>query len=232
MKIDLSQVEPSSGGGELIPHGTIARAVINVRPGGAAQDPLLKLSRDGSKLMLDMELTIIEGPWTRRKVFDYITVAGGSEKNMNISQASLRAIIDVHHNLHRDDHSPNANAIRQAFDTDQLTGMTCCIKIGIEEEAGYDPKNRVVAYIEPGDGNYLQPGQIQEKLPPTPLKGPQASPGAPQAPAAAWQAQAAPQAAPAAPAPAPQPQPAPAPQPVQQAVQQPAPPAGGGYTWG
>src|SRR5262249_27701857 len=58
--------------GDLIPDGTFAKLRMNVRPGGTngavpMDAGLLKASRSSDAKMLDCELTVVEGPFVRRK---------------------------------------------------------------------------------------------------------------------------------------------------------------------
>src|SRR5437870_4332538 len=48
---------------DLIPHGTIATVQIKVRPGTAGEGGWLKRSKDGNSEALDLELTVIGGPY-------------------------------------------------------------------------------------------------------------------------------------------------------------------------
>jgi len=207
---NLNEAEKSEAKAALIPDRTVARAVLQIRPGGAGEGGWFKQSRAGD-LMLDADFTIEAGPFARRHVFNNMMVTGNPTA-VSITMRELRAIVEGHYDLHPDDMSPDAQAKRANASPETMQGMSCCIMVGIEPaKDGYEAKNTIKAVLTKADRQYLAPGQ----------EPPAASPSAPQAPAAAWQAQAAPQAATAAPAPAPQPQPAPAPQ----------PPAGGGYGW-
>jgi hypothetical protein len=61
---------------------------------------LLKASKDHSVRMLDCEMTVIEGPFARRKVWQMYTVQGGKldDKGVSIgwkiSKSAFRAMID------------------------------------------------------------------------------------------------------------------------------------------
>ena len=155
---DLNTAEQSTGGGsELIPDGTVARAMVTIRPGGAGEGGWLKESRSGS-LMLDTEWTITEGKYAKRKVWAYMTITG-SEKGASITRQQLRALVEGHFGLKADDMSEAAQAKRRVS-IDQLSGMEGCVLIGIEKGTdGYADKNRIKAVIAPGEGKYIAAGQ-------------------------------------------------------------------------
>jgi len=151
---DLNEAEASTGAtsGEPIPDGTVARAVLAIRPGGAGDGGWCKTSKAGD-LMLDCEFTLADGPFARRKVWTNMMVTG-SEKAVAITKRHLRAIVEGHHGLRPDDLSEAAQAKRRVQIAD-LTGMECCILIGIETQPGYAPKNTLKAVIAPGEGKFI-----------------------------------------------------------------------------
>lgn len=155
---DLNTAEQSTGGGsELIPDGTVARAIVTIRPGGAGEGGYCKEARSGN-LMLDTEWTITEGKYARRKIWAYMTITG-SEKGQQITRQQLRALVEGHFGIKADDMSEAAQAKRRVS-IDQLSGMEGCILIGVEKGTdGYADKNRIKAVIAPGEGKYIAAGQ-------------------------------------------------------------------------
>src|SRR6516162_9264324 len=82
---------------ELIPHGTIATVQMRIRPGNAGEDGLLKRSARGDCEMLDLEFVVVDGPYTRRKFWENMILAGatdGHDKADEISRGRLRTIIE------------------------------------------------------------------------------------------------------------------------------------------
>lgn len=154
---DLNEAEASTGqgSGEPIPDGTVARAILAIRPGGAGDGGWCKTSRAGD-LMLDCEFTLADGPFARRKVWTNMMVTG-SEKAVAITKRQLRAVVEGHHGLRPDDMSEPAQAKRRVQIAD-LTGMDCCVLIGVEVQPGYSPKNTIKAVIAPGEGKYVARG--------------------------------------------------------------------------
>jgi hypothetical protein len=156
-QFDLNDADTGGGGGGLIPAGTVARAGFLIRPGGAGDGGLFKTSRSGD-LMLDVEWTILEGPFAKRKVWDNMMVTG-SEKAVAVTKKTLRALVEGHYGIRPDDMSENAKAARRV-NLANLSGFVGCISIGIESQEGYEPKNRVKFLLTPGEDKFLAPGQI------------------------------------------------------------------------
>lgn len=153
---DLNAADTGGGqGGALIPDGTVARAILSVRPGGAGEGGWLKTSAAGG-LMIDSEWTITEGPYAKRKVWKYLSL---SEKAAPITMKQLRAAIEGHHGIKPDDMSEAAQAKRRVS-LDQLNGIEACIMIGIEAaKDGYEAKNTIKAVLAPGETKFLSRGQ-------------------------------------------------------------------------
>jgi hypothetical protein len=173
---------------ELIPQGTIATVSIHIRPGNAGEDGLLKRSKDGACEMLDLEFTIIDGPFKGRKFWQYMVQAGttdGHAKAVDISRGTLKAILDSALGLKPDDVSPQARAAR-TVETKQFERMTFIAKIGIEKGAAkndgsgsfWDDKNTLDGVVTP-DKKEWHP---IEQPPPFDTSGSGGSGGGPAAP--------------------------------------------------
>jgi hypothetical protein len=82
---------------ELIPHGTIATVQLTIRAGNAGEDGLLKRSKDGMCEMLDCEFIVVDGPYTKRKFWERMILAGttdGHAKAAEVSRGRLRTILE------------------------------------------------------------------------------------------------------------------------------------------
>ena len=142
---DYTDAQPQRDG-ELIPDGTVATLELQIRPGNAGEEGLLRRSQDGLCEMLDVEFTVVDGPFAKRKFWERFVLAGTSDghaKAAEISRGKLRAILELARGIKPDDVSPQARAARtvplKTFD-----GMRFIGKIGIEK--GKDKGN--------GGGNY------------------------------------------------------------------------------
>ena len=133
MAYDYSDAPPSQF--EVIPHGTTATLVIHIRAGDIGEDGLLTRSKDGGCEMLVSELTIADGPYKGRKLFERWILAGttdGHAKSANINRSTLKAILDSALGLKPDDLSPQARAAR-TVSLKQFEGMSFIGRIGIEK---------------------------------------------------------------------------------------------------
>lgn len=141
---------------QLIPDGTIARAVLTLRPGGHGDGGWCKQAKSGA-LMLDAEWTVTDGKFAKRKVWRTMMITG-NDTAVGITMRQLRAAIEGHYGIKPDDMSPEAQAKRN-ITIDQLNGIEACIQIGIESSDGYPDKNTIKAVIPPGDKRFLAKGQ-------------------------------------------------------------------------
>ena len=138
-------------GGELIPAGTVAPVVMTLRSGGSAADPMLRQSQSSDALMLDVEFTITEGDFARRKIWQLITVDGGSRdengnsKGGQIGRAWLRAAIESSKGIAPTDNSPAAQQARRVNGYQDFDGLSFLAKIGVQKDKTgvYSDKNTI-----------------------------------------------------------------------------------------
>ena len=85
---------------DLIPNGTIASVTMKLRPGGAGEGGWLKRSKNGECSMLDVEFTVLDGEFVRRKFWANMILEGttpGHAQAASISRSTLRAILESPH---------------------------------------------------------------------------------------------------------------------------------------
>lgn len=171
------QMAPS---GDLIPDGTYAKVKLTIRPGGVngagpMDAGLLKQSQSSDAKMLDCELTVMVGPFARRKFWQNFTVAGGKldekgqSKGWNISKSAFRAMIDSALGLDPKDMTDGAKAKRTIQGLKQLDGIEFACRIMIEPatDARYKDQNKIANIVLPGDVHYgaIMGGQVVEAEP-------------------------------------------------------------------
>jgi hypothetical protein len=125
---------------DLIPVGTIATVQLRIRPGGAGEDNLLKRSAKGDCEMLDLEFVILDGPYTKRKIWEYWILAGttpGHTEAAERNRGTLRCVLESARNIHPNDMSDEARKRRRA-DLKDFDNIICIVKTGIEKGK---PKN-------------------------------------------------------------------------------------------
>jgi hypothetical protein len=152
MTIDLNE---ASGQREfdLVPADTIVTLAIKVRGGGAGPDGALKRSKDGRSEGLDLELTVCDGPFTKRKLWTLLTLQGETEGHAEagrIAATMLRAIIESARGVRPDDQSEAAKQQRRLASYLELDGMRFVGRVGVEPaKNGYGAKNKLTSVITP-----------------------------------------------------------------------------------
>jgi len=162
--LDLNTAEASTGSSssDPIPDGTVARAILTIRPGGAGEGGWLKAAKTGA-LMIDAEWTITTGPHAKRKVWRNMMMTG-NEVAVGITMRQLRAAIEGHFGIKPDDMSEAAQTKRRAT-FEQLNGLEACVLIAIEKQEGYEARNTIKAVIAPGESKFLGAGQAPSAAP-------------------------------------------------------------------
>ena len=197
---DLNDAQPQMPpSGDVIPDGVFAKLRLSIRPGGAdgatpMDKGLLKASATGDAKMLDCEMTVVEGPFARRKLWQNYTVAGGKvDENgvsigWKISKAAFRAMIDSALGLDPKDLSDAAKQKRVLGGLKQLDGIVFAARIMVEPASNpqYKDANKVANVVEPGEPQYaaIMRGETVAAEPVN--ARPRKSPDAPAQQAPAW----------------------------------------------
>lgn len=155
---------------QLIPQDTVARAIVNLS-GGDIELPefgagrFFKASSSSNAKWLPIELTIIGGPFDRRKVWHNIFVDGDKMSDRGIPVAkeigmrTLRSMIDSAFNLSSKDDSPQAQQARHLNGVDQLNNLQVCFKVGIQKgNNGYADKNNVKTFLTADMNGFISGG--------------------------------------------------------------------------
>ena len=166
MTIDFNNAEQQREGGR-IPEGTIAPVHMTVRPGNSGEGGWLKRSKSGESMALDVEFTIVEGPFAKRKFWGLFTLEGtteGHQKAADISASRLRAILESARGIRPDDESEPAKAGRRMNGWGDFDGIRFIAKIGIEkakEGSGFKDKNSLEAAITPDRKAWVKVEQVK-----------------------------------------------------------------------
>jgi hypothetical protein len=143
---------------ELIPDKTIVPVIMTLKAGGAGDGGWLKSSQTSDNLMLDVEFTVTEGEFAKRKFWQFMVVEG-SEKAANISRKTLRAMIEAAREVNPDDTSNEAINSRKISGWQELNGLCFPVKLGIEKAkagSGYNDKNKILMVITPDMPEYTK----------------------------------------------------------------------------
>lgn len=181
MTLDLNDADPLRSF-DLIPIGTIVTAQMTIRPGGAGEDGWLKHSADGGCEGLDLEFTVVDGEYAKKKFWQFAILTGsttGHATAAEITRSFLRGVLESARGVKANDVSPAAYAKRKAEVAD-FNGLRFIGRIYVEKskDPNYPDKNK----IEPLPADHKAWKSI-EQLPPSP----QGSPGATGAAAGAAQ---------------------------------------------
>jgi hypothetical protein len=147
----------------LIPGKTIARARMTIKAGGVGEDGMLTVSQSGSGCeMLAYVLTVLDGPYAKRKVFGQF-IEGPLEKYEDQFWRSVRMrkrILESAYNLDPRDPTPETkaklNVSYAGFD-----GLVFYARIGIEPGNGDWPaKNTLAGTVTKNESDW--PGPIEQ----------------------------------------------------------------------
>jgi hypothetical protein len=138
---------------DLIPAGTIATVEITIRPGGTSEGGLLRPSKNGASEGLDLELTVVEGPFAKRKFWCLLTLTGtnaGHGEAGEISRRRIRGILESARGIRPDDTSEAAKKGRYIDGYGDLDGLRFIARIGVEPAQGpYRAKNTLDEAVTP-----------------------------------------------------------------------------------
>jgi hypothetical protein len=176
---DLNDAEPQRSG-ELIPDGTFAKVRLQFRRGGIdgaseIDRGLLKAAKSSDALMLDCEITVIEGPHANQKLWHMYTVQGGKPDKdgtpmaWKITKSALRAMIDSACGLDPNDMSDAARGkrvLRGLADLDNIT-FVAKIKVEVANDPNFSDQNRIDRVVVPTEPEWRKV-MDGEHVPPAP----------------------------------------------------------------
>jgi hypothetical protein len=162
---------------DVVPERTVAVVQLNIRPGDAGENGILKRSKTGEAEGLDCELIIVGGPYDKRKFWEWLTVSGttdGHAQAADISRRKLRAILESARGIKPTDVSEAAKKARVAAYAD-FNGIRFLAQIGVEPAKGdYRPKNFLAQIVTP-ERKEWQP--VEQVAPPAAAAVATAKPG-------------------------------------------------------
>ena len=125
MPFDYSRTDDPRDFSELIPHNTIVTTQMRIRPGNAGPDGLYKRTAKGDAEGLDSEFVVLDGPYAKRKFWDFFLLAGttdGQKEMVVTNRGRLKKILESarglsgraqglrQHHLHRQDRREEGRA--------------------------------------------------------------------------------------------------------------------------
>ena len=149
---------------DVIPANTVCTLHLTIRPGGAGDGGWLRRSADGASEGLDCELTVVDGPYAKRKVWALFTLAGEKDSHAQageISRGILRAILESARGIRPDDESDKAKTARHLSGWQELDGLRFMARIGVRPpKDNYPAKNTIQEVITPERTAWKQPAQV------------------------------------------------------------------------
>jgi hypothetical protein len=155
MAINTNTAEKQKEMGALIPNGTIAPVILNIRG--------RKMTKADDAEMLDCEFTITEGEYEKRKVWENMMITSngsdGHNTAVDITMSRVRGLLESAYGIDPEDDSDAAIAAREIEDWEDLDQMEALAKIGIEKgKEGYKDKNKILVFITPDMDEYEESG--------------------------------------------------------------------------
>lgn len=150
------------------PKDTVVTAVMNVRKGGFGPDGWLKPTNDRKAGMMDIEFTVMGGPFDKRKIWQTYMVSGdtdGQKKAVEISRAAMRAMMESSQGISAEDNSEAARKARCPAGFHDFHGRVVVLKTGVEKgemkdhSTGevYPDKTKVAVFLTAGQPGYTRP---------------------------------------------------------------------------
>lgn len=163
--IDFNDAKPSSDF-EVIPDNTEATVILKVQAGDPdIGDGCLKRGKNSDSIMLNLEATITDGKYAKRKFFPSFflgreggELTEGQKTGVNMAREKLRAIVEAARGYSPTDETPAAVAARKLKSYMDLNGMEVTVVLGVEKGAGgFSDKNVIKRVVPHGRKNGFDP---------------------------------------------------------------------------
>ena len=144
----------------IIPKGTLAKVRMTIRPGGH-DDPsqgwtggYATRGTTGSAY-LNIEYTVLEGPFAKRKVFGMIGLYSPKGPDWaNMGRGLVRSMLNSARGISDKDNSPQAQAARRISGFGDLDGLEFVARIDVGTDSNGDDKNDIRAAVTPDHREY------------------------------------------------------------------------------
>lgn len=144
----------------IIPKGTLAKVRMTIRPGGH-DDPsqgwtggYATRGTTGS-VYLNIEYTVLEGPFAKRKVFGMIGLYSPKGPDWaNMGRGLVRSMLNSARGISDKDNSPQAQAARRISGFGDLDGLEFVARIDVGTDSNGDDKNDIRTAVTPDHREY------------------------------------------------------------------------------
>lgn len=159
MTFNFNDAEPQRDFGELIPAKTYAKVQMSIRlPQGADVGDMAEFTRSkppSDAQFLSCEFKILSDPLKNRMFWQNIMIARVSDKALNISKATLRAMLESARGIMPTDMSDLALRARQVQSFSEFQDIIFAVRIDIEiGNEGFNDKNKIGIVITPDRSEY------------------------------------------------------------------------------
>ena len=163
--LNLDTAEPQRGF-DLIPAGTYVTAQMVIRMGGAGEGGWLKRTVAGDAEGLDIEFTILDGDYAKRKIWQFAILGGTTEGHATaagFTRTMLRGIFESAHNINPADESDAARKRRSEMTIEGFNNLRFLGRVLIEKskDPAYDDKNKLVG-VTPDQKKWKHVDQVPE----------------------------------------------------------------------
>lgn len=149
---------------DVIPANTLCTVQMNIKPGGVGPDGCLTAADTslGHSENLVCEFTVIDGEYTKRKIFARYTLTGQNHaESIRISRQTLRAMLDAANGLDPKDKSEATEAKRRIASLRDFDFLRFDVIVGVDPpNKGYQAKNKILEIVVPGHAHWKQIQQL------------------------------------------------------------------------
>ncbi|AKH37556.1 MULTISPECIES: hypothetical protein [Nitrosomonas] len=160
---DFNDAEAQQGGFDLIPKGTLVLVRMTIKPGGYDNPEqgwtggYATESFESGSVYLACEFIVLEGPYAKRKLWSNIGLQSKKGPTWGqMGRSFVRAALNSAHNVHPQDHSPQATNARRIDSFSELDGLEFLVRVDIEKDAKGEDRNVVKHVIEPDHSDYAK----------------------------------------------------------------------------
>ena len=157
---------------EVIPHGTVAKVRMTIKPGGYDDEAsgwsggYATRNEDTGSIYLSCEFVVLEGEYSKRKIWSLIGLHSpkGPEWS-NIGRSFIRAILNSARGISESDDSKKAQDARRINAIADLDGIEFIARIDVvKDQHGYD-RNEIRFAITPDHKDYAKIAATQNQKP-------------------------------------------------------------------
>lgn len=149
---------------DLIPRGTIAKVNIHIKRGGYNDESqgwhggYATKSKNSGAIYFDCEFTVLEGEYSKRKVWSLIGLYNDNNNNKwgEMGRSFIRSILNSARGFSDKDNSDAAQEARKIIDFSELDGLEFIAKIDIEVDASGTERNVIKFALDPSHKDYTK----------------------------------------------------------------------------